>query len=454
MRRWFWSRSLVVTGLRGRITRHYSAVANDVERISLTVGSSGSTIIDLHNTTDLSPQSPLLIYLPPFSTTYPDKPLQLPKFLRKTPTAVINYRWADISPFNAFRINKVKALVPTNRSNEEESSPPSLSWPVPIHDITIAYDWIIKNLSPPDNQRRNVYLYGSYLGASLAVSLALTETRPHERMAVRGCIAFNGIYNWTKFLRDHPINEPDPEPDPDLEVQDDIMSRNDAHFRQMKQYTEALFVNPSHLFDSFASPSLFFFSPELLVPPNFTDSALSPGTSHFSHLAMEDGNGELILLFTHPRRRRLVFPPRTSTLQIPETLLLHTKPPPLSPASLKKWQQEKQKRPSLEYPGNNFQSQAEELAKYMRASIDKSEVLRSFDHEQEGGEEEDDGTDAWTKEAFRRIQTYNVGDITNNYTLSAKGGEIVAPWLETQFSGKPLRTSFAEDRFDPKYGRK
>ncbi|KAI1472854.1 uncharacterized protein F4812DRAFT_410536 [Daldinia caldariorum] len=433
MRKWFRSRCLISAGLRDHIKRHYSAATNDVERVAITGGSSGDTIIDLHNISKLSPESPLLIYLPPFSTASIDKPFQLPTFLKRRPTVVVNYHWDGFSPFETSKTKQIDPPASTDGSNEDESSPPPLSWPVPIHDTTRAYDWIIQNLSPPHTQRRNIYLYGSYLGASLAVSLALTETRPHERMAVRGCVAFNGIYNWTKFLADHPINNPDPNIDAEEEV---LLRQDDAYFRQMKQYAEALFGNPNHLFDPFASPTLFFITPGLYAPSSFTESALSPG--------------EELLLFKPPKSSRLVFPPRTSTLRIPETLLLHTKPPPLPPSVLKQWYAGKDGKKNKAYPGNNFQSQAEELGKYMRLSIDKAETLRDFSWE---GLEEELDKDFWTKEADRRIQIHDVGGINKDHTLGRKGEEVVAPWLELQLSGRPLRTSDVQDLYGPRKRR-
>ncbi|KAI1801935.1 hypothetical protein F4811DRAFT_531803 [Daldinia bambusicola] len=435
MRKWFRSKCLVSAGLRNLIRRHYSVTANDIERVTITGGSSGDTTIDLHNISKLSPTSPLVVYLPPFSTASIDKPFQLPTFLKRRPTAVVNYRWDGFSPFETSKTEQINAPASADRPNKDESYLTPLSWPIPVHDTTRAYDWIIQNLSPPPDQRRSVYLYGSYLGASIAVSLALTETRPHEKMAVRGCVAFNGIYNWTKFLPDHPINKPDS----DIGAEEVLLRQNDAHFRLMKQYTEALFGNPNHLFDPFASPTLFFITPGLYAPSSFAKSAPSPG--------------EELLLFNPPKSSRLVFPPRTSTLRIPETLLLHTKPPPLPSSVLKEWYTGKDGK-NKAYPGNNFQSQAEELSKYMRLSIDKAETMRDFDwKETEGEEEEEPDQDISTKEAERRIQTRNVGNIIKDYTLSRKGEEVVAPWLDLQLSGKPLQTSDVPDLYGPKNSR-
>ncbi|KAF3061698.1 hypothetical protein GL218_03098 [Daldinia childiae] len=413
MRIWIPSRSLIFAGLRGHRPRRYSAVTNDVERVNVRVGSSGDTTIDLHNIAKLSSQNSLLVYLPPFSTAFTDTPAQLPKFIQGQPTAVINYRWDGFSPF---RTRKSAASASTDKSDEEFS--PILSWPAPIHDVSMAYSWIAQNLGPSGYARRDVYLYGSYLGASLAMSLALTETYPYEQMAVRGCIAFNGIYNWTTFLPDHPINNP-PKPGSTLETK--IPSRsNDPHFQELKQHVEALFVSPSGLFDPFASASLFFYTPGLLVPPDFTTSALSPEASFLANVSLPNPEtGEPALVLKHPRKGRLFFPPTTSTLGIPQTLLLHTEPPPLPPPHLRRNQRQRSKEDS-------FQIQARELGWYIHSRI--------FSMRRDEDFERDYDYDSWEYSDFETIRVRNVGSSSGDYRLNSKGEELAATWLEDHIS--------------------
>ncbi|KAI0849762.1 hypothetical protein F5Y00DRAFT_49990 [Daldinia vernicosa] len=404
MRIWISSRRLIFAGLRGHKPRCYSAVTNNVERVNVRLGLTGGITIDLHNIAKASPQSPLLIYLPPFSTAFADKPAPLPKFIRGQPTAVINYRWNGFSPFQT---RKPATPTSTDESDKEEFSP-ILSWPAPIHDTSAAYDWIVQNLGPSGYARRDIYLYGSYLGATLATSLALTETHPHAPVAVRGCIALNGIYDWTRFLPDHRMNNP---PKRGTTLKGSVSRSNDPHFQELKQHVEALFVSPSGLFDPFASPTLFFRTPDLLVPPNFTTSALSPEASSLANVSLPNPmTGEPTLVLTHPSKKLLVFPPRTSTLKIPKTLLLYTK----KPSSLVRLKRE-----------DSFQTQAQELGWFMSGRVNKMGLdTRNKWDEYDSWEDSDVGT----------VRVHNVGPSSGDYALNSKGEELAATWLEDHTS--------------------
>ncbi|KAI1777114.1 hypothetical protein F4818DRAFT_409186 [Hypoxylon cercidicola] len=407
MRRWIPTRNLIFAGLRGQKLRCFSTVVNDVERVSIRNGSSGTITIDLHNLAKVSSLDPLLVYLPPYSTVFTEKPAQLPLFMQRQPTAVINYRWTG---FTAFEAEDFPA-----QSGEDGDT--HLSWPTPIHDAARAYDWIVENLGPSTYTRRDIYLYGSYLGASLATSLALTETHPHARMGVRGCVAYNGIYNWTMFLPDHPIHQL-----PKLRmtnILEKILSQpDDPVFRELRQHAEALFGRPDNLFDPFASPCLFFHTPGLLVPPAFDASAIHPAPD--LSVPEEDPLG-IFAPAKPPRKSALVFPPRKSTLKIPETLLLHSTPPPLPPSLLRRRQRRKK-----EPLGNSFAAQAEELAALMRRSIDKLELKERFRW--------DDHFEDWDGEAARRVQVSDVGLNAGDFELDGKGEEMAAAWLEDHIS--------------------
>ncbi|KAI2621982.1 hypothetical protein GGS26DRAFT_568746 [Hypomontagnella submonticulosa] len=416
MRRWIPCRIPVFTGLRGQRPKRFSAVVNDVERISIRNGSSGTINIDLHNIAKVSSSDPLLVYLPPYSTAFSEKPAQLPRFIQRWPTAVINYRWAGFAPFEA---SGLPVSDRPGESGEDEST--HLSWPAPIHDTARAYDWIVDNLGPSNYSRRDIYIYGSYLGASLATSLALTETHPHHRMGVRGCVAYNGIYNWTMFLPDHPINKA-----PKLRsILEEILARPaDLDFQDLKQHAQALFGRPDNLFDPFASSCLFFHTPGLFVPPSFDASALAPPTSLLEELDRPaEELHEVTAPSKSPRKSPLGFPPRISTLKIPEMLLLHSSPPPLPPSL-----QRRRQRRKKEYIGNSFRAQAEELVGLMRRSIDKIELKQRFKW--------DDDFESWQDEAARRVQVHDVGPNLGDFELGGSGEEIAAAWLQDHANAK------------------
>lgn len=328
---------------------------------------------------------------------------------------MINYRWAGFAPLKAedFRASE---------SNEQSGvEHPHLSWPAPIHDAARAYDWIVENLGPSSYTRRDMYIYGSYLGASLATSLALTETHPHERMGIRGCVAYNGIYNWTMFLPDHPINKM-----PKLRsmnILEEILSGPDEpNFLELKQHSGALFGRPDNLFDPFASPCLFFHTPGLLVPPSFDASAIAPETLLPDLSALADDIQDVLAPLKPPRKSALVFPPRKSTLKIPEILLLHSTPPPLPPSL-----QRRRQRRKKDYLGNSFRAQADELAGLMQRSINKVELKErsKWDEDFEG----------WNDEATRRVQVHDTGLNTGDLELRSKGEELAATWLDDHIGG-------------------
>ncbi|KAK3384180.1 hypothetical protein B0T24DRAFT_662548 [Lasiosphaeria ovina] len=352
---------------------------HDVQHFRVPCASSGDITVSLHNVGDQHRSSdPLLIWLPPFSASHASNlkseswdgssspPVaDIPSWLPRYPTAVINYRWSPLS-------EDAPELPPPE--NGESIAP--LRWPTPIHDVLFGYSWILNNLAPPDGERRDVYVCGSYLGAGLAAGLALTESHARQPMAVRGLVAYNGIYDWTMFLPDHPVRQHrGAKKDKPSSSSSQTAGRvklpslaslrrsfakappenQDPAFRLLKQRMPALFDTPGDLFDPFASACLFFHSAALHVPPDFTTSVTATAaasdmsqaidalaslslssassSSRWDEQGYGDGDGDgddecprsdavLLAATKAPRKGYLIFPPRRSTLVVPETLLL------------------------------------------------------------------------------------------------------------------------------------
>jgi hypothetical protein len=271
-----------------------------------------------------------------------------------------------------------------------------------------------------------MYVYGSYLGATLATSLALTETRTHQRMAVRGLIASNGIYNWTSFLPDHRINQPTKTKSGKIKPAPTVAEGSPLHL--LSQQLPVLFKSPTNLFDVFASPCLFFQTAGMLVPKSFTYSEeMSSMVDSLAGLSFPDSPLTLSA-FKPPRRGSLVFPPRRSNLKIPEALFLYDTPPvPVVPAT-------KRKSPSASMTttaklkrkpkpkSNSFEWQATELAALMKRSIDKVELKerRKWDEDFEG----------WDTEAERRVRVRDAGVSNGAIELTLSGQELVRQWLK------------------------
>ncbi|KAK8069688.1 hypothetical protein PG994_006304 [Apiospora phragmitis] len=347
--------------------------------------------------------NPLMIYLPPFWDGDSEHLSQVPAFCRKYLTAVINYRWAGFGSVS---------------------------------------DWILEHLAPLNSARRDIYVFGSYLGASLAASLALTETHPHERTAIRGFAAYNGIYNWTMFLPDHPIHKlPKNRP---VNILEEILGQpTDPGFQEMKYNAETLFANPTGLFDPFASPCLFFHTPGLLVPPDFHSTAETRSSLLGSSEGLTDDQKFEAIMGAimggpeqAPRRSPLVFPPRTSTLKIPECLILHSK------AQMPVVPHRRGSRRLKKIPvSNHFRTQAHELATVMRRSLQKVEFKERMKW--------DDSFGGFGDDMDRRVGLRDVGFVRSAFEMPAVAQAAIGDWLEDRATIHPR--SQVSHHFDPEH---
>jgi acetyl esterase/lipase len=336
-----------------------------------------------------------VLHLPPVPLQS-DSVASPPSFLQGWPVASINYRWGTGNDVFV---------------NENDASTP-LQWPTPVHDTSFAYAWLVGNLAPEGNTRRDMLVYGSYLGASLAASLALTETHPHARFGVRGLAAYNGVYNWTMFLTGHPMYRKDllkigTEPRP---------LAFGSHMSAFLDDMEGLFPRPSDAFDPFASPSLFFHRPGMHCPTSFDEATVSPFSTMVSAVVkQEESDKTPAVEMKRPRTSYMVYPPRKSTLKIPPTLLLHDR-----------FDRSAIDRPrKLAWKGsiNSIQTQAEELAGLMQRSISKVELGERVKW--------DDEIDSWEARAQERVQVEELGEERDDLELDEDGQERVKEWLET-----------------------
>ncbi|OIW25215.1 hypothetical protein CONLIGDRAFT_85386 [Coniochaeta ligniaria NRRL 30616] len=422
MRQWRTTPALRSVSLRILTRRHNSlrcrwfSSQHHVETVAVPCASSGSIDVNLHNLSQHHPSHPLVICLPPFFQTGHTSPSPLPAFLKSYPSAVINYRWLDPS-FNGH-----------GPVGNDESSSSLFQWPTPIHDTLFGYSWILANLCPPGDEKRDIYVYGSYLGASLATSLALTESHQDQRMAVRGLLTYNGIYNWTMFLPDHPIHQRKSLAD----AFDDSSYAEGSFHHYLRSNLPVLFPSPSALFDPFASPSLFFRDAGLWAPEDFTTAATaSPMTRTIDALssasASEGDDTDSAASSTttwnlkHPRKSYLTFPPWASSLKIPPALLLHESPPP-RPGARKRKTAAAPKTSRGRKGANTFAGQAVELGELMRRSVERYEL----GEREEGGEGGGEGTEG---EAERRVQTRDVGAVEGDGSLGEVGQGVAGAWL-------------------------
>ncbi|KAH0491477.1 hypothetical protein TgHK011_002907 [Trichoderma gracile] len=380
--------------------------------VPVTCGSGGSVEVDLYNVDEFSPPKALILHLP----SQPDSAngvRQLPEFLYDWPVAIINYRWAA-------------ERSPAASQDDEHLVDDSVDWPVPMHDVAFAYQWIVEALKPPGIGRGGIYVYGSHLGAGLAMSLALTEAHPHKRFAVRGVAAYNGVYNWTTFLPGHKEAGGSKSA---RDAQRAALRRENGNLRLKVLHDRlvALFQEPHNLFDPFASPSLFFHNPGLAIPESFYHSpafASLVGAMKGQHDVSAEGG-----TLGASRKAHLVFPPRQSTLKIPETLLLHDAPSrsPLHHLPGDEGHKAQTKRGTAQSTSkildarHTFMSQAAEMASFMRRSIQRVELKERamWDLDEH----------KIAKEPERRVRVVEVGQEGEELGLNDAGQQAVLDWL-------------------------
>ncbi|KAH6685051.1 hypothetical protein F5X68DRAFT_269514 [Plectosphaerella plurivora] len=381
------------------------------------------TDYSLHRTSLESSSEPLLIHIPAFAPS-PSEPPYVPPFLDSLPTAVINYRWPG--PYAGDQALELPEEVDADEEMPDFVTP--LHWPTPLHDLLFGYNWVLENLAPSSG-RRDIYVHGAYLGATLAASLALTECHRHERFAVRGLAAYNGIYNWTMFLPDHKINKPTTGRKATPSLPPAAIEGTPLHTLRGEMST--LFKGPSDLFDPFASPSLLFQTAGLLVPQSFQQaSGISAMVDRMAALGLDGSAADLMpTVMTPPRRSALSFPPRRSTLTIPETLLLHDTATVPAAARKTKAKTTVTSRTAArrKLKGNHFAAQAEELGGLMRRSLEKIELKERMKWDEEFEDVQ--------AEVEARVKIVDAGEpVEGQLQMNDFGEDVVRRWLEGQMS--------------------
>jgi hypothetical protein len=286
-----------------------------------------------------------------------------------------------------------------------------------VHDTLQAYTWLLNTYLPPlfpdpppppsgfypiKPIQRPLLIYGSYLGGTLATSLALTEshTSANQRTKIHSLVVHNGIFDWT------PISTT---PDPVLFNKSSIspyISTPDLYSQKpwttdtLHSLKTRLFPSPSQTFDAFASPILLFRRPgievpqrwpipapppksesssspdspteELPVPPSLEDFPSPPDDPEDYDMGSPPSNLWDDEPEEHPheplvtsRKTHLVFPPPNSALKLPRSLFLYSKSP--LPDSIRDDDRTDEKF-------EVFREQAEEMQKVMQRSIKMHEL--------------------------------------------------------------------------------
>ncbi|APA08668.1 hypothetical protein sscle_04g034380 [Sclerotinia sclerotiorum 1980 UF-70] len=340
-------------------TRHLAtAIPLQVEKYDISCGISGEITVEVHNAALLhnSSTTPLVVYLPPYPSS-PLPPLRPPSWLLESyPVFSIPYRWS-YKPSISFRNQK------------------SHPFPIPLHDTLQAYSWLLNRYLPylllggrtldadflPDHApaiQRPLLIYGSYLGGTLATSLALTESHNSPLLPARihSLIVHNGIFDWTPISTTpdpsiFPSESSSSSPSYGQLLTSELYTQSPWTIKTLHALKTRLFPSPSQTFDPFASPILFFRNPGIQVPqrwpipppttssfPTKKHTSSKPGTNIYptsktqntyyknptsSPLSDEEED------FPHEpldesRKAKLTFPPPGSSLRIPRSLFTYS----------------------------------------------------------------------------------------------------------------------------------
>ncbi|KAH7410695.1 hypothetical protein BKA64DRAFT_360427 [Cadophora sp. MPI-SDFR-AT-0126] len=312
---WPWTSPRIVKTVRS--ARQISSTSTtpsrevfEVQKFDVKCGSAGSITVEVYNPSALTNHSnPLIIHLPPtgahLRSTHPAIPPYL--FTPKTTLASINYRWNI--PFPSTTSSSPKLLS----NNPSYAHHP---FPTPLHDTLAGYTFLLSTLLPryspqtssptttnsSHNARQSLYapipplpiqrpilIYGSFLGGTLATSLALTENFTSRSLPTKiiGLITKNAVFDWTGIVSSPPPPPFQNDSTSEFEVNGQERlgrigpeERWDSH--TLHELKKQLFASPASAFDSFASPTLFFRTSGLAVPQTWVteqDSIDSPTTT-------------------------------------------------------------------------------------------------------------------------------------------------------------------------------
>ncbi|EPE25494.1 hypothetical protein GLAREA_01406 [Glarea lozoyensis ATCC 20868] len=414
---------------------------SEVQTFKIKTGSAGSITIDLYNSHLLTNiRSPLYIYIPPVGHHLRDAHASLPSFLPSTPKAIarINYRWNHLPP------------PPKKTSKDSSSSPspppailtsdPSYAnhpFPTPLHDTLYGFEFLTNTVlksytpktppsipaerkssfspesayyTPPSSKkplpRRPLIICSSYLGGSLATSLALTESKVSKTLPyyIAGLIIENGVYDWTPIATSRP---PKPHPSQHPSTKAPFKPWTASHLHKLKTH---LFNSPESPFDAFVSPVLFFRTPGHHAPktwpsnpssPEPKNTTLLPNDEYLHYSTQTDSADHLdddesydiipenldplskpgittttLSLGPAPRKSPLRFPAKHSDIKLPRSLFLYSPAASNTPV-VKNGKRKKANGEERELELDDYvtpQEQAEEMAGLMRRSVQLHEL--------------------------------------------------------------------------------
>ncbi|OQE81411.1 hypothetical protein PENNAL_c0041G02043 [Penicillium nalgiovense] len=298
----------------------YSTVSSDCtdETISLPIGNNGAISLKITRPSalsrshqGLSPEGPnVILYLPPGpllqgngtiasqkhenievdhqrtgdTNTLASATCSPEHILASTASALVvtvNYRLGEIpthiSPSSdKSSISQEPIEAPDQTLGSNNSQLTSYKYPTPVHDTLAGFDWIQTHLRPSQ-----LAIFGTHVGGSLALMLALTEAQ-----SIRAVAAIDPICDWPGL--DEYCTRQNIAPKTAADDNTIIPTKASKNKRQPRkkeapsdllpllQARSKFFSTPERCFDSFASPILFLRSAGRDVPRTFPQYLIGP----------------------------------------------------------------------------------------------------------------------------------------------------------------------------------
>lgn len=185
----------------------------------------------------------------------------------------INYRLGRPQGANALPEKAISESeqppTPGDTNSTPDTQPAFYKYPTPIHDTLAGFDWIQNNLNPA-----HLTIFGSHIGGSLALMLALTEAQ-----SVQAVAAYEPVCDWPS-LDDYCAIEEDTATETNTDAKSHHSTKRapkkkisgssaPADLVPLLQARESFFSSPERCFDAFASPILFLRSPGRDTPRSF-----------------------------------------------------------------------------------------------------------------------------------------------------------------------------------------
>lgn len=199
----------------------------------------------------------------------------------------VNYRLGEIQTHippssDKSSISQEPVEAPDQTLGSSNPQLTSYKYPTPVHDTLAGFDWIKAHLRPSQ-----LAIFGTHVGGSLALMLALTEAQSIQAVA-----AVDPVCDWPGLdeycTRESSITTPKTGPG-GSENTIPRSTKTSKHKRQPRKKTPAppdlvpllqarsrFFSTPERCFDSFASPILFLRSAGRDVPRTFPQYLTGP----------------------------------------------------------------------------------------------------------------------------------------------------------------------------------